>query len=136
MPAFSQASKAKLDTCDARLKAVFNRVIETFDCTIIEGHRGKEAQDAAFAAGNSQKKWPDGNHNAIPSKAIDAAPVEYVNKKSTIDWNDTRRLCYFAGYVMATAASMGVKLRWGGDWDMDTELKDNTFNDLVHFELI
>jgi hypothetical protein len=29
-----------------------------------------------------------------------------------------------------------LKLRWGGDWDMDTEVKDNKFDDLVHFELV
>jgi len=30
---------------------------------------------------------------------------------------------------------MGMKIRWGGDWDMDTQTKDNKFDDLVHFEL-
>ena len=28
-----------------------------------------------------------------------------------------------------------LKIRWGGDWDMDTQTKDNKFDDLVHFEL-
>jgi len=28
-----------------------------------------------------------------------------------------------------------MKIRWGGDWDMDTQTKDNKFDDLVHFEL-
>ena len=30
---------------------------------------------------------------------------------------------------------MGIDLIWGGDWDGDTDLKDNAFDDLVHFEL-
>lgn len=30
---------------------------------------------------------------------------------------------------------MGVTLRWGGDWDSDTEVNDNSFDDLVHFEI-
>ena len=30
----------------------------------------------------------------------------------------------------------GVEIRWGGDWDSDTQVKDNKFDDLVHFELI
>jgi len=30
---------------------------------------------------------------------------------------------------------MGFKIRWGGDWDMDTHTKDNKFDDLVHFEM-
>ena len=32
--------------------------------------------------------------------------------------------------------ALDIKLRWGGDWDMDWEVGDNRFNDLVHFELI
>lgn len=135
MPAYSASSKAKLETCDPRLQAVFNRVIKFFDCTIIEGHRGEAAQNAAFAAGNSKLKWPNGKHNSLPSKAVDVAPVEYQNRKAVIDWKDVQRLCFFAGQVMATAREMGITLRWGGDWDGDTELKDNSFDDLVHFEI-
>ena len=30
---------------------------------------------------------------------------------------------------------MDINLRWGGDWDQDTEVKDNRFDDLGHFEL-
>ena len=30
---------------------------------------------------------------------------------------------------------MGLKIRWGGDWDNDTEVKDTGFKDLPHFEL-
>jgi len=36
---------------------------------------------------------------------------------------------------MGTAQSLGYPLRWGGDWDGDTETNDNRFDDLVHFEL-
>lgn len=128
MPSFSQTSKDRLATCDARLQRVFNEVIKHFDCTILEGHRNKEKQDAAFASGNSKLKWPNGNHNSMPSKAVDVAPFP-------VDWNDSKRFYYFAGFVMATAKAMGIKLRFGGDWDRDTQLKDNKFNDLVHWEI-
>jgi peptidoglycan L-alanyl-D-glutamate endopeptidase CwlK len=37
---------------------------------------------------------------------------------------------------MGIAAKMGIKIRWGGDWDRDEELHDQTFFDLPHFELI
>src|SRR5690606_2316257 len=126
----------KLSTCDPRLQQVFNRVIEFFDHTIIEGHRGEAAQNKAFAEGKSKLKWPNGNHNSLPSKAVDAVPVEYQNRKTVIDWNDVQRLCFFAGQVIATGRAMGYKIRWGGDWDSDTELKDNSFDDLVHFEIV
>lgn len=67
--------------------------------------------------------------------AVDVAPYP-------IDWEDRDRLHYFAGYVMGTAAYlydlgvMSYRVRFGGDWDMDTQTADNTFDDLVHFELI
>ena len=31
---------------------------------------------------------------------------------------------------------MNIKIRWGGDWDSDNIMKDQTFNDLPHFEII
>lgn len=136
MPNFGKASKEKLETCDTRLQQLFNRVIENFDCTVITGHRDKASQDKAFASGNSKKQWPNSKHNSKPSKAVDVAPVEYKNGKSVINWNDVHRICYFAGHVMAIAKDMGIGVRWGGDWDSDTELSDNSFDDLVHFELI
>lgn len=129
MPAFGKASQEKLATCDQRLQKVFNEVIKHFDCTVIEGHRGEAAQNKAFAEGKSKLKYPEGKHNKTPSLAADVLPYP-------IDWNDTNRMRYFAGFVVGIAATMGVKLRWGGDWNQNTELKDNSFNDLPHFELV
>lgn len=129
MPAFGKSSLDKLATCDPRLQKVFNEVIKHFDCTVIEGHRGEEAQNKAFAEGKSKLKYPQGKHNKTPSLAADVLPYP-------IDWNDTNRMRYFAGFVVGIAATMGIKLRWGGDWNQNTELKDNSFNDLPHFELV
>lgn len=129
MPAFGKASQEKLATCDPRLQKVFNEVIKYFDCTVIEGHRGEAAQNKAFAEGKSKLKYPQSKHNKTPSLAADVLPYP-------IDWNDTNRMRYFAGFVVGIAATMGIKLRWGGDWNQNTELKDNSFNDLPHFELV
>ena len=129
MPSFGKSSQDKLATCDPRLQKVFNEVIKHFDCTVIEGHRGEAAQNKAFAEGKSKLKYPQGKHNKTPSLAADVLP-------SPIDWNDTNRMRYFAGFVVGIAATMGIKLRWGGDWNQNTELKDNSFNDLPHFELV
>ena len=129
MPKFSEASLARLNTCDERLQRVFREVIKHFDCVITEGHRGEELQHQYFLEGKSKKDWPNGEHNHIPSRAVDAVPYP-------VDYKDVRRICYFAGYVMATALTLGIKLRWGYDWDGDTDLNDQTFNDGPHFELI
>jgi len=128
MPRFSTKSRSKLHTCDERLVDLFNEVVKGFDCTILEGHRGKKAQNEAFNKGNSKVKFPNGKHNQSPSVAVDVAPYP-------IDWSDRDRFHYFSGYVLGIASQMGLKIRWGGDWDMDTKTKDNKFDDLVHFEI-
>jgi len=129
MPAFSDKSLAKLATCHPLLQRVFHEVIRDFDCTVLEGHRDKDRQNQMVAEGKSQVRWPDGKHNTVPSCAVDVTPYP-------IQWDDRERQTLFAGYVLATAKAMGVNLRWGGDWDRDTEVRDNTFDDLVHFELV
>ena len=135
MPKFSDASKLKLNTCSPLLRTLFNTVIENYDCQILEGHRGQEAQDKAFAEGKSKLKWPHGKHNSLPSKAVDVAPFP-------IDWKDTKRFYHFSGYVQGIASSLGIKLRWGGAWNDNDDGDIGDFNtpgqlsDLVHFELL
>ena len=128
MPRFSRKSKGKLNTCDDRLVKLFNEVVKGFDCTVLEGHRGKEKQNAAYDKGNSKLRYPKGKHNKNPSIAVDVAPYP-------IDWADRDRFHYFSGYVLGIASQMGLNIRWGGDWNQDTKTKDIKFDDLVHFEI-
>ena len=128
MPRFSSRSKRRLDTCDSKLEKLFKEVVKYFDCTILEGHRGKEAQNKAYNDGKSKVQYPNGKHNKRPSVAVDVAPYP-------IDWSDRDRFHYFGGFVLGVAKKMGMNIRWGGDWDMDTKTKDNKFDDLVHFEI-
>ena len=37
---------------------------------------------------------------------------------------------------MSTGLLLGIKLRWGHDWDGDIDLNDQKFNDGPHYELI
>ena len=128
MPAYSEKSKAKLATCHPMLRTVFGAVIQAFDNTILCGPRGQKEQDAAFDSGRSRVKFPNGKHNQVPSLAVDTAPYP-------IDWKNIKRFIYFGGFVMGVAFALGIKLRWGGDWDSDTKLDDQNFNDYPHFEL-
>jgi len=129
MPSFSKRSLSRLDESHRLLQEIFKDVIKHFDCTIVTGHRNKDDQDEKFILGQSKVKYPDSKHNSFPSLAIDAAPYP-------IDWNDRERFTLFAGYVLGIAASRGIRIRWGGDWDNDTQVKDNSFDDLLHFELL
>ena len=128
MPKFGKKSKSRLRTCDDELQSLFNEVVKYFDCSVLVGYRGRNEQNTAYESGHSQVEWPNGKHNKNPSVAVDVAPYP-------IDWDDRERFIYFGGFVKGCAFRMGIPLRWGGDWDNDTKLSDNKFDDLVHYEL-
>lgn len=131
MPKVGEQSLKRLDTCDERIQKVLNEVIKHYDFMILEGTRTVEQQQQYYKEGKSKLDGINkkSKHQSYPSLAVDIAPYP-------IDWNDSKRFYYLAGLVIATANSMGIKLRWGGDWDSDGDFKDNTFNDLPHFELV
>ena len=135
MPKFGNRSKSRLATCHDLLQRLFEEVVITFDCTILEGNRPEERQDLLFDQNRSKVKWPNSKHNKSPSMAIDVAP--WFSKAPHVRWDKKYlpRYYYFAGYVKGIARVMDVPIRWGGDWDDDTILSDQDFNDLVHFEL-
>ena len=126
MPEFSDESLARLSTCDYKLQHLFKEVVKQFDCTVIEGYRSERKQLILFQEGRS--KVEKGKHNTTPSMAVDVAPYP-------IDWDDKERFYYFAGFVKAVSILVGVDIRWGGDWDDDKNMDDQTFNDLTHFEI-
>ena len=128
MAKFGKRSKERLTTCDKRLQKVFNEVIKHVDCSVLEGYRSQERQDKLYGEGKTKVKHPNGRHNSNPSRAVDITPWP-------IDWNDRERQTLFAGFVLGIGRSMGIKLRWGGDWDMDDDFNDQSFDDLPHFEL-
>lgn len=138
MPSFSETSKQRLATCDPRLQAVLNEAIKFVDFIVIIGHRGQAEQDEAFRTGKSQKRWPDGNHNASPSRAVDIAP--YFPDTKTIDWGDMIAFGRLMGIVGLIAKQLGVNLRFGLDWDGDWHSVNRDpnehFLDAPHVELL
>ena len=129
MPQFGNKSLENLNQCHPDLILLFNEVIKHFDCTVTCGHRGEFEQNEAFRKGYSKLKFPMSKHNNDPALAADVVPYP-------IDWKDTERMYCFGGFVKGIASQMGIDIRWGGDWDSDTQVKDQNFIDLPHFELI
>ncbi len=127
----SATSKARLATCHQDLQRVFNKVAEVQRIQVIEGHRSLQRQRELVLAGKSKRL--DGLHTRQPSDAVDVAPL---NTEGEIEWNNTKGFYDFIDRVLAVAKAMGITLRSGGDWDMDGDRKDQTFNDLVHFERV
>lgn len=129
MARFGKKSLKNLSEAHPQLQRLFKEVIKQFDCSIIEGHRGQKEQDDAFHAGRSKVKFPNSKHNSVPSMAVDVIPYP-------VSWEDKERFCLFAGYVLGIANSMSIKIRWGGDWNGNKDMKDQSFSDLPHFELL
>ena len=131
MPRFGKRSKERLKGVDAKLQNVLNEVVKYFDITIIEGLRSQERQNELVAQGKSKTKF--GKH--VDGKAVDIAPYP-------IDWKARDDFHYLGGFMLGMAASMGIKIRWGGDWNASSlfkgqrTTKDNNFDDLVHFEIL
>lgn len=154
MYAFSKVSEARLMSCDARLIKVAREAIKHTDFSVISGYRDEVTQNGHFTAGTSKVQWPNSKHNRAPSHAFDLAPFhrkygalfggekqleqiirESGKRASTVQSIILKEYYYLAGVVMVCAQNQGVQLRWGGDWDRDRDLFDQSFNDLGHFEL-
>ena len=128
MASFGKKSKENLSTCHSDLQKVFYEVVKTFDCSVLEGHRDERRQNKLFEEGKTKVKFPNGRHNSNPSNAVDVTPYP-------VNWEDRERQTLFAGFVIGIARSMGINLRWGGDWDQDFQVMDNRFDDFPHFEI-
>ena len=121
---FGKRSKQRLKGVDSKLVNVLNELIKIMDVTIIEGVRSKERQEQLLAQGKTKTRFS----KHIEGKAVDLAPYP-------IKWDDREMFHYMGGMLRGIGQSMGLKIRWGGDWDSDGEVKDNGFDDLVHVEI-
>ena len=131
MRGWSPKSQIVHDQLTPNMQLLVTRIRdEVADISLICGFRDKLEQDAAVAAGTSQKEWPDGNHNKFPSKAVDFRPHPFPE----YDLKVWAALGYIAGRATAIAKEIGFVLRWGGDWNMNGDLTDQNFDDLFHLE--
>lgn len=124
MPSFSKRSKDNLATCHENLQLIAKDAIKLIDFTVIEGHRGKQAQQVAVARGTSKTPWPKSKHNKLPSLAFDFIPYPFDG-----DWGKKNHPKFIAiGKVLLTCAEKrGIKASYGGDW--------KSFKDYPHFQL-
>lgn len=135
MNRFSRRSKNNLAGCHEDLQLIALHTLKIIDFAVIEGHRDSEEQDKLFDKGLSKLKWPNSKHNKKPSTAFDIVPCP-------IDWNNRDAFIFLAGIVKGVSEmlfSQGLishRIRWGGDWNGNNNLKDQTFYDYPHFELV
>lgn len=129
---FGARSKGNLASVHPRLVAVATRALalSTVDFTVIEGHRGREAQEDAYRRGASKARFPQSAHNQQPSCAIDVIPYPFKGWTDHYGWREIAKAFF------AAAAAEKIVIRWGGNWSTKSvEDKGTGFVDMPHFEL-
>lgn len=132
---FGESSERRLKTCSQDIQAIVEAALATslidFGIPPYGGKRTEQEQAKLFNQGKSKCDGVNNKSYHQSGKAVDI--VAYVDGKYTYD---TRYYYMLAHHIMATAKRLGYNnMRWGGDWDKDFDLDDQTFNDLCHFEL-
>lgn len=151
-------SKERLNGVHPKLVAVVVKAISISkqDFTVLEGVRTPERQRQLYGQGRTaaelakvglkphyaKPKEPKVTwtltSNHFPNKAtgsghaVDLAPWP-------IDWEGPVRFPKFdaiAEAMFAAAKDLGVKIRWGADWDMDGKPRERGETDSPHFELV
>ena len=122
---FGKRSRERLKGVDTRLINVLNELIKMMDVTIIEGVRTKERQAKLLKQGATKVKYS----KHMEGKAVDLAPYP-------IDSKNRDGFYYMGGMIRGIAKQLGLNIRFGGDWDSDGDTKDNSFDDLVHVEIL
>ena len=129
----SQRSLQRLEGVDPRLVSVVKKAIQitTQDFAVLEGLRTPERQAELYAQGRTAPgpvvTWTmDSPH--LHGRAVDLVPYP-------VDWDDLSKFDAIAKAMFTAADEVGVKLRWGADWDMDGKPREKGESDSPHFEL-
>jgi peptidoglycan LD-endopeptidase CwlK len=133
---YGKKSQEHLATLHPDLQKILNIAIKYYDITILEGVRDIERQEELLRTGMS--KTMDSKHLKQAdgySHAVDCA----INP---IDWNDRERFVLLQGFLKGIAdmlydqGQISHRLRLGVDWDNDGNIKEHSFFDGPHIELI
>jgi len=134
----SDRSRRNLVGVHPDMVAVVTRAIEISpaDFMVIEGVRTPERQKELYAQGRTKpgKKvtWTlNSNHFKQADgfgRAVDLLPEPY-------DWKDAGQFDKVARAMREAGKQLGVKIRWGGDWDQDGRAREKGETDSPHFEL-
>ena len=131
---FSKKSNERLEHLNPMLRLILEIALSRseIDFAILDTHRSVEKQQQLFKDGKSKIDGVNkqSKHNYYPSEAADLAA--YVNG---IKWN-AKYYYYLAGLIRSVAEELGVEIRWGGNFDMDNDIGEQSFNDIGHWEII
>ncbi|MBD3762477.1 M15 family metallopeptidase [Rhizorhabdus sp.] len=146
--ALGAGSRAKLAGVDPRMVRVVERAIQisSIDFKVICGVRTLAEQKALYAQGRTKPgpkvTWTlNSRHLPDPKtgfgRAVDLLPAPYdwklEDNKSTPEVDDNFKK--LADAMLQAAKELGIPIRWGANWDGDTQIREKGESDNPHFEL-
>lgn len=135
----SKQSLQRLERVHPKLQSVVKLAITKTkqDFLVLEGVRTPERQKELYAQGRTKPgqvvTWTlNSNHfvNKVTGfgHAVDLVPYP-------VDWNDLKKFDEISRAMFEAAKELGVKIRWGADWDMDGKPRERGETDSPHFEI-
>ena len=131
-------SRARLKGVHPQLVRVVERAIEltTVDFMVLEGVRTPQRQRELYAQGRTKPgpvvTWTLTSNHFVKADgfghAVDLCPWP-------VDWTDLKKFDAISRAMFAAAEELGVKIRWGADWDRDGKPRERGESDSPHFEL-
>lgn len=139
--ALGARSLARLDGVHPDLVRVIKLAISLspIDFAVIEGLRTDARQAELYAQGRTKPgpkvTWTlASRHKRQPSgygEAVDLAPFI----AGAIDWTAGKNFDAIADAMFKAADQLGVKLRWGADWNQNGKPRERGESDSPHWEL-
>lgn len=136
--ALGKQSLSRLEGVHPDLVKVVKRAIQISDqdFMVLEGVRTPARQKELYAQGRTKPgpkvTWTlKSNHFKQADgcgHAVDLVPYP-------VDWNTASKFTAIAKAMLVAADDLGVKLRWGGNWDGDDRPGEKGETDGPHFEL-
>lgn len=130
---------------DERLKGVSQRLVDVvmqackavpFDVQLVEGVRTQARQLELWNQGRDGKggkivTWTK-NSKHLGGEAVDIVPLQ---ADGSINWNDKAKFAQLASAMVEASRGLGVKVKNGGDWNMNGMYGEKGETDFPHWEL-
>lgn len=108
----------------------------TFDVQLTEGVRTAARQKELYAQGRTtpgpKVTWTK-NSKHITGDAVDIVPLQ---PDASINWKDDKSFSQLASAMIAASRQLNIKVKNGGDWDMDEVYGEKGETDKPHWELV
>jgi peptidoglycan L-alanyl-D-glutamate endopeptidase CwlK len=132
-------SRANLAGVHPRLAAVVEAAIKrsAVDFKVIEGVRTPERQRELYAQGRTKPgnivTWTLKSNHLVQADGLGHAVDLLV---APYDWKEGPQWKQMADAMLSAAKDLGVRVRWGKDWNQNGKIGEKGETDGPHFEIV